>query len=639
MYLDFETEPIARARLIPPPVCVQWQDSAEVCIGVPSERQCGDWLERSEPMIGANTAFDMLVIGTAFPDLLPLVHAKYLRGEVLDVLLTRKLLDIAAGRYERIHSWSLAACAQRAQYPEKLDKLSWRTRFQELRGVPFEWWPVGATTYATDDVRATAWVDAWNRAEGDPGYHAVKAAQASLTLTRASAWGVLTSQDRTERLDKRVRDHIDEIKGPLVQLGLVRKDGTKNIAVATQYILQAWRDSGRPAMLAKEGEKQLRAAMRRGVPQAQAQAHLEDRGYGIALDKDACILCGDELMVIYSEYASQKLLLGRVERARAGWYLPLQTRFDPLKETARTSSTQPDEPLVGEQMQNFQRGKKDEALGLREVFEPRYGNLFLSADGAMAELHSLAHVCRVKFGFSRMGDMIDAGTDLHWFVAAHFAGITYEQIRQYAKDGTPCPFAGVSWDDLRTMSKAVNFGLPGGMGVDKLILSARKSYGVRISREDAVKLKQLWLELFPEMRLYFKWISEQGDGFTHVHPVTGFVRGDCGYCDGANQGFQHLTAYGAKDALFAVDLACFDPASALYGFRIWNFVHDEILLEGAASGCAAAAIELKSICEREFNKWCPSSPTQWDPVIAAVWSKKAKTVTDAAGVYKEWKAA
>lgn len=639
LYFDFETEPFARGYTVPRPICMAWaHDSGEVFLEKPDQSRLFYWLESHMIMVGANIAFDMLVAATEWPELLPLVHAKYLRGEICDVLLDRKLLDIAAGRYARLKMWSLDSCAQRAGYPERLDKTSWRTGYKALLDVPIEWWPEGAQRYAKDDVHATRWVDRWNQDEGRgqyPAHHGVLAAQASLTLTRASAWGVLTDPARTEQLAARVEARLAELRTILVPLGLVRPDGSKNTKEATSRIVAAWQRLGLPAALAKEGQKQLTAAVKRGVPQAQAQAELEASGYGIALDKDAAILSEDEVMIAYSEYASQSLILGRVDRARAGWVLPLQTRFDPLKETARTSSTQPSAPIVGEQMQNFNRGKKDEALGLREVFTPRAGNLFLSADGGMAELHALAHTLRVMFGFSRLGDMLDAGIDVHWYMAARYMGMEYEEILRCSQDGTPCPVEGMDWSDLRTMAKAFVFGVPGGMGIDKLILSARKGYGVRVTREQAQKLKALYLDACPELRKMFKWVSDRGGNFTHIHPVTGFIRGGCGYTDGANQFMQHLTAYGAKAALFAVDLACFAPGNPLYGFRIWNMCHDEILLEGPAELCPAAAAELKRICETVYTSWMPSSFTTWDPVICRVWTKKAKTVRKD-GAYREY---
>lgn len=314
---------------------------------------------------------------------------------------------------------------------------------------------------------------------------------------------------------------------------------------------------------------------------------------------------------------------------KQGYTLPLQTRFDPLKETARTSSTQPGPPLVGEQMQNFPRETAD-GLGLRETFTPRPGMIFIGADYSMAELHTLAQLCLKLFGYSRMADLLNAGVDLHWHFAAETLGKPYEEVK-----GNPL------YDQDRQRAKPANFGYPGGMGPDKFMLYSRASFGVRFTREEAVRLKAQWLSTFPEMREYLRWVGARlGDAssFTHVHPITGFVRGGCRYTSGANHGFQHLTAYGAKDAVWDVTKACFDPSSPLCGWRIWNFGHDEILMEGPLTTAAEAATELSRVMEQAFNAWVPDVPTKAEPWISAVWSKKVKGVRDENGRLIPWQA-
>ena len=655
-YFDYETHLITRAALAARPVCLSWAiGDAPADIALYRDAPVRELWEGPHELVGANTAFEAVVSQAADLELTPAIFAKYSANMVRDVQLDAQLLDIADGQYGhyKAQGWGLEVLARRSRYPKPLNKTDWRLRYCELDGVALRYWPRGAIDYSLEDSEVTRWVDAWNQARRralidklgvDPlGFHSYHAARASFVLTRASCWGVLTDEGRTNKVAANVAQRAHELlygetddEGHtwpgLIEAGLVRfkknaKEPSRCIAAATERIVKAWRKRGVRAALSDSGDREIENAKKRGMDVDAVHARLEDTGYGISLDKDAAILCGDELMVRYSEYVSLDLLDGRVQRARQGFVLPLQTRFKVLVETARTSSTQPgeDSGLIGEQMQNFNRGKKDEALGLRELFTPRPGNVFLGADGAQAELHALAEVCRKLFGFSRLGDLLDSNVDVHWYFAAQMLGITYEQILA-DKD---------KYKNYRTMAKAVNFGLPGGMGVDKLILSARKGYGVKIEPDEGKRLKALWLATFPEIRLYFDWVSSQGDGFTHIHPITGFVRGDCGYCDGANQGFQHLIAYAMKDALWLVDTACNTPGNPLFGFRLWNFVHDELLLEGPRERAPAAAVELKRLTEQACNAYLLTSPLEADPVIMPYWSKKFESQKDEHGNYIE----
>lgn len=268
-------------------------------------------------------------------------------------------------------------------------------------------------------------------------------------------------------------------------------------------------------------------------------------------------------------------------------------------------------------------------LGLREAFTPRPDNTFIGADYSMAELHTVAQLCYKLFGFSKLGDLLNAGVDVHWWLAAQTLGLTYEQVRENES----------KYKTDRQRVKPGNFGFWGGMGADKFILYSRKGFNIVFTVAEAKRFKAQWRAAFPETKPYFDWIGGMlGDheSFTYVHPITGFVRGDCRYTDGSNHGFQHLCAYGAKDAIWQVTKACFTPGSALYGWRMWNFVHDEILLEGPCAGAREAAKLLQQIMEQAFNRYVPDVPTHAEPFITPIWSKKCETVRNATGELETW---
>lgn len=680
-YLDTETPPIARGRLAQEPVCAQWAiDGGEVHLQLWCDVDPEPWFKGT--IVGANLAYDMACIAVSRPHLIPAIFRAYDEGRIVDVQLDGKLLDIAAGEYafRSTRGWNLQELSRRVGVRIEKDSDdetgdgSWRLRFVQLRNVPVHLWPEGAVRYATEEIPATRAVHLaqqeararWQQQGLDPlGPHSAHAAASAFALHLASCQGVLTDPAAVEAVHARVEAYLDRIRGRLQRAGLVRDNGKRNVRAAQRAMVNACTKAGVEISFTDGAEKkerearekltalELEMAARRPKPPLKAQRDRYERlisGWqfdgcsgvhfdGVQIDKDKAILSRSRVLELYAEYGSADLLRGRVERMRQGYVLPLQTRFDPLKETARTSSTQPSPPLVGEQMQNFprssgttpderrrERGFKDKAgvyhkpeyfTGLRECFRPRDGHAFIIADISQAEMCTLAEICLKLFGHSRMAELINAGKNLHVYYAAKSLGIAYDAF------------------DKKTMkadydrAKPSNFGRPGGMGDDKFILYSRKGYNVIFTPDEAAEDKVRWFEAYPEVREYLRWISRQlggNDTFTHVHPITGFVRGGCWYTSGANHGFQHLCAMGAKLGLYEVTRACFDPRSPLWGCRPVNFVHDEVIAEAPLHVAHDAAIEMGRIMTDAFNRFVPNVPTTAEPLVATRWSKRAEPV-------------
>lgn len=673
LYLDSETPPIDRAKLAQRPVCVQ----SAIADGPVAVQLWRDYTpDLTGTIVGANIAYDMACLMAGNPRLTPAIFAAYDQGRVVDVQLDGKLLDIAAGEYtfRSKRGWNLQELARRAglridkDEDDETGNGSWRLRFAALDGVPVDHWPEGALEYAAGDVTATRVVHRWQQARRaewiargvDPlaPAHSAHAAYSAFCLHLMSCHGVLTDPASVGYIKARLEVYLAAIGKRLVRAKLVRADGTKDTKAAARVTVNLCAKKGREIVHTDGADKteakakEKYAALVAHVPTGRgATAHALKlakltaswhRGIflpGVKVDKDQAILLGSRVLELYAEYASADLLRGRVERLAKGYVLPLQARFDALKETTRTSSSQPAEPLVGDQLQNHarasgvtasekkrERGFKDRHgvvhkpeffVGLRECFRPRDGYTFGIADFSMAELHSLSEVCTKLFGHSEMARLLLAGVDLHIHFGMRSRGLKYED------------FDKVTMGLDRDRAKPANFGFPGGMGPDSFILYARKSYGVRFEREEVVQLKRQWLETFPEVKAYLDWISRykgDADVFTLVHPITGFVRGGCYYASAANNGFQHLTAMGAKAALCAVTRACFDPASPLWGSRPWNFVHDEIVIESPLDRAHEAALEMGRLMDQAFNHYHPNVPTHAEPLLADRWSKKAKPV-------------
>ena len=145
-----------------------------------------------------------------------------------------------------------------------------------------------------------------------------------------------------------------------------------------------------------------------------------------------------------------------------------------LKKTGRTSCRAPN-------LQNIPREGN-----IRDFFIPTKGYYFLAVDYSGLELCTLAQVCYIKYGESRMRELINNGVDLHYWFASKILNKPVEKITKAE----------------RQRAKAVNFGFPGGLGVDKFIDYAQKDFGVEFTVDEAKDLRKLWGNSFPETKKF-----------------------------------------------------------------------------------------------------------------------------------------
>ena len=109
------------------------------------------------------------------------------------------------------------------------------------------------------------------------------------------------------------------------------------------------------------------------------------------------------------------------------------------------------------------------------------------------------------------------------------------------------------------------------------------------------------------------------------------------YCECANGFFQSTAADISKVALFEVARRCYaDKKSALYGARVWNFIHDSIELEVEEDRANAAAQELEKVMVEAGELLCPEVPFRASPALMRRWSKDAEAVYNSAGDLIPW---
>lgn len=187
--------------------------------------------------------------------------------------------------------------------------------------------------------------------------------------------------------------------------------------------------------------------------------------------------------------------------------------------------------------------------------------------------------------------------------------------------------------------QCLNFGLPGGLGADKFVEFAKATYDVVLTKQQVVELKKKWLETFPEVEEYFNWIRDQlpkrdwsdklapRGSFDITSHRSGRVRGKVGYCDGANNLFQSLTADGAKQALIMIGHAMYcEPESPLFGCRIEAFIYDEMLIEAPEERAHEACLELERLMIIGMNMFVPDVKIKVESEMMYNWSKTAKAV-------------
>jgi DNA polymerase I-like protein with 3'-5' exonuclease and polymerase domains len=136
---------------------------------------------------------------------------------------------------------------------------------------------------------------------------------------------------------------------------------------------------------------------------------------------------------------------------------------------------------------------------LRPTFIASPGYYLLAVDYSYIELRTLAATCLQRYGRSDMAEVIKAGTDPHVNTAAMMLGLPLEEFKAWKND----PQRQDDYKAARQASKAVNFGVPGGLGAESLARYARATYGVSLTTEEARERRErLTGTIYRELGLY-----------------------------------------------------------------------------------------------------------------------------------------
>lgn len=419
--------------------------------------------------------------------------------------------------------------------------------------------------------------------------------------------------------------------------GLVTATEHRNTKAACDR-MKAWHVArGSVPALTKEGVRRQKQFNKHGFHTAEdkkktgkvlEKEHTFDPWSYVALDKDACGSTDDSILQAYADMTHlAKILSTDLPRLHDGTLQPIHSHFEPILETGRTSSSNPN-------VQNQARGKKDR-IGARECFVPRQGKVLIDSDYSMLELHTLAQACLWMLGYSTLADELNKpGADPHTKVGATIHGVTYEEGQRLKaiKD--------TDFDNSRNCAKPLNFGKPGGLGAESLMSFAAKGYGVKKPLDFWQGAIKQWSATWLEMPAYFDAIAAlegKGGRYNITQPYSGRLRAGATYCSACNSIFQGLGADVAKLAGWMLFKACYiDEASPLYGARIVLFVHDQFMIEIDEDKAVAGAGETERLMNLAGAVVLPDCPVKCEPILARRYSKLAKKVTDSDGNLTAW---
>lgn len=635
---DTETFLIQPGLLAPRLVCVQIATAETVALfGAAAGLTQAHLLLRDPQVIlaGANIAYDFGVLCAADESLIPLVFEAYRAGRIRDVQIRQQLLDLAAGSFrehfnqtqtrERPVGYSLADLSLRwlGRVVDKGDD-TWRLRYSELVDVPIEQWPEAARMYALTDARVTfdvlkAQNDSLEAAIEESIVDECDQVHSAWVLHLMSVWGIRTNPERIQALETRLRRKVDRVLNVLTHRGLYRWKGTKK---------QPRRDG--ISKDTKQVESRVEEMLGQSTPRTPTLRACTDEetlllaaGEGLTREEPEVRKWAKELRALARVAGDQKLLSAFIPKLWDGTQVPINARFRVLVSSGRTSCAGP----------NLQQLPKKP--GVRECFYPRPGFVFVSCDYDVFELRTLAQCLLWMCGKSAMAEQLQAGRELHLAFAAQLLRRDYDEVLAAWKESKK---KDPEIKEARNLAKVANFGLPGGLGAERFVDFA-KSSGVILTQSEAQRLKDRWLETFPEMRKYFRIVGDLvGDDVGELKQfVSNRVRGGVGYTDGCNSFFQGLAADAAKAACRqAAYEAYVDRKSPFFGSRPVAFIHDEIIPEVPRTRAHEAATRLGEIMCEAARPYLPDIPVTASPTLMAVWSKEAEELRDSDGRLLVW---
>ena len=599
--IDTETAKVEVGLLAPPLACMTYDDGEDT--GIVHHTNVTEVFKEFEEcgytFVGHRIAYDMAVLIAHEPTLQDIIFNLYKQDRIRDTNIREALIQIRRGDLDR-SKLSLKDLAKKYLSQDIVKgNDSWQLRFGELISLPLEQWPQEAVNYASTDASVTYRI--FRQQEDSPDE--TLQTRAAFALHLMAVEGVETDPAAVDALDIEIQTGLKQHEVDLIEgkiLRYIKKKGemvlSKDVKVIKCYVEHAFKDNAprtAPSPKFKQGQ--------------------------VATDKDTLLRSGDEMLgKLVERNTFQKTLdfLKVLQKAKGVRWNP---KWNILVETGRTSCGSPED--VGN-LQNQPR-----KAGVRQCFIPRKGFAYVACDYDTAELRALAQVCYSWFGFSEMRKVFLNGGDPHIELGAELMGISAEEGYRLYKSKDPDEKKRMK--EYRQLSKAANFGYPGGLGARRFIDYAR-GYGVTLTESESQALKNKWLRRWPEMDPYFKRIADICSDYGPkciAQFKSNRIRGAVSFTQAANTMFQGLVADAAKDAMWSIAQDCYvNKASDLYGSHPVLFIHDEVILETPIEQIHEAAKALECVMNSVAQQYMPDIPITSSAHAMLRWDKAAEAV-------------
>lgn len=554
-------------------------------------------------LVGHNIAYDSAVTAISYPELEEMVWAKYAAGEIVCTKNNEQLINLAThghldnvqlpdGTSEKLR-YGLDVLENRYlgidRSEQKIGDDKWRMNFHILDGIPAADYPDDARQYAEDDAIGTLQVFLAQQEKAAPGVldTAPFQAWADFALFLITERGMPIDPDEVEKVKMYLAEALTPAKlKPLVKAKVLRpgeqprphsRQIPKALTILGKVDENKEPDYGKmpedwsiyQATLEAEGIK-FTKAQSPSINKQVLQELVEDlcKTHGIKIKKTDKGATSTDVEVMqdleglspvidaYRERQSlQKLVTTEIPRMHWGDELAevVHFPFKALLETGRTSS-------FANKLYPSGNGQQLHPL-IRPCYKAREGHVLLSTDYSTLELATVGQRMIDLFGHSVHADKINAGQDLHAFLAARLAfelnadfKETCQELNLSSNDQLYEAFMqckghvelGSFFKWWRKFSKPVGLGYPGALGPWTFLGFAKKTYGVNVADiaaelpEDqfkvtdyllnlckrhlkivpaefewtpmtkavalAIKLKDIWLDTF-QMRPYYDYIK------------------------------------------------------------------------------------------------------------------------------------
>jgi len=480
-------------------VILSWHDGASggALWGESARLRVSDAISRGHHLVFHNFAFDFSVLIKAFPSLRdPLILAVD-EGRVHDTMLLEILLNLASGRPRRDGkpiTVSDRLDALEARYgvsnrnKDDLSLSKVRLSFGDFLHRQTDL-PQEHLAYAIEDARATwkiyqeqlAIAETYRKQTPDGAWDKwgvlteniqVKGAVALNWLARG---GLHVDVPLALERDRKLGEEIDNLKIYLVSYGIARLAPKSKKFSIQQKLLRS---------------RLAAYAVRNGITPEYSDSGLLSLSYDFwakeikphpANTPVPANADEDTQIGVWMRYARSQQMRKRYTSVYSAAPAHYSRYFVLGARTGRTSASMPAAMQIPKRKQG----------GLRELFIAPPGRVLIEADFVAAELVALAQVQLDLYGASRLADVLNAGEDPH-VATAKLIRADYDTLPDTEKK------------QLRQAAKAVNYGLPGGLGAARFSKYATSSFNFPLTVEEARDLRNLVLEQDTALARYLR---------------------------------------------------------------------------------------------------------------------------------------